>query len=612
MTASGPEELAIAGPSRQGLRRISSFPLIKGAVPAGGGDPAAITAAGAALPSGGIRKGGEVRATLIEQLRARTREGEEAARKRREPHPRQATRRENDIGVLSILLADLKAKMELMAAEMADLREEVRALRSQRPAPHSQQLPNAPNLPAATRPVERKQTAPVGSCGKKKKKKKGGKGVAPSLPPPPKTGQYGPGGRGQPTRGGVRKAAQPPREKEAAPPRPATQVETWSQVVGRRSKRATKNGPKGGSARKPQSGGKATAPQKRKAPGSAAITVTCPTGRYAEVMAEARRTICLADLGIHSMRVRRALTGALIFEIPGAESGAAEEGRSTGAAASSAASKADALAERMRGLFAAVDGPAVQIARPKKLAELRVRDLDDATTTVEVVEAVARAGGCGPTEVKVGPLKNAPNGLQTAWVRCPLRAANKIIAARRLLVGWASVRVDMLPTRTLQCFRCLERGHVRSTCGSDRDRSDRCYRCGEPGHRAQTCSAQPRCPVCSDAGRPAGHRAGSAACTAPLRKGVTPKSGAGGETATPAPPSQLPRRESKRRDRRTADAGSAEIARGASGDAGNQSASPKQKKRRTGEVLAEDLPPRVEAPSDQDIVMADLEGVGAI
>lgn len=44
----------------------------------------------------------------------------------------------------------------------------------------------------------------------------------------------------------------------------------------------------------------------------------------------------------------------------------------------------------------------------------------------------------------------------------------------------------------LRCYKCLERGHVRSNC-TDTDRSDVCYRCGEPGHVARFCRAQLKC-----------------------------------------------------------------------------------------------------------------------
>lgn len=92
-------------------------------------------------------------------------------------------------------------------------------------------------------------------------------------------------------------------------------------------------------------------------------------------------------------------------------------------------------------------------------------------------------------------------------------------------------RVQILEARPLQCFRCLEGGHVRATCGGV-DRSTRCYRCGDLGHKAQNCSAQLCCPVCTDLGRPANHRAGSRVCAPAHRRGR----GKSREPMMPLPP----------------------------------------------------------------------------
>lgn len=132
---------------------------------------------------------------------------------------------------------------------------------------------------------------------------------------------------------------------------------------------------------------------------TAAITVTCPEGGYGEVIRAARQKVDLAALGIPGLRPKRVQTGALILEIPGPEG----------------AAKAEALADRMRTALSGIEG--VRVARLRKMAELRVRDLDDSVVTTDVVEAVASTGQCGPGDVKVGELRATPNGLSTAWVR---------------------------------------------------------------------------------------------------------------------------------------------------------------------------------------------------
>lgn len=186
--------------------------------------------------------------------------------------------------------------------------------------------------------------------------------------------------------------------------------------------------------------------------------------------------------------------------------------------------KADALAARMREVLADKEG-----VRPVAIAEIRVRDLSDADEEEDIRSAIATTCGYDPTLVKVGPVKSTGRWSGTAWVRCPLAAANKLVTARRLRVGWTNVRVKELEARPLQCFKCMAKGHVRAQCQGDVDRASLCYRCGSPGHIARECEAQVNCLVCRDLGRPAQHRAGSRACTAPRKKTK------GGSSRTPAP-----------------------------------------------------------------------------
>lgn len=117
------------------------------------------------------------------------------------------------------------------------------------------------------------------------------------------------------------------------------------------------------------------------------------------------------------------------------------------------------------------------MARPVKMADLRVKDLLVSTSAEEVRGVISSIGGCSLQEIRAGEIRLAPDGLGTLWVQCPLTAVNKVVAAGRLRVGWTSSRVEILEPRQLQCYRCLERGHVQSACLSSTDRSSLCYRC---------------------------------------------------------------------------------------------------------------------------------------
>lgn len=232
----------------------------------------------------------------------------------------------------------------------------------------------------------------------------------------------------------------------------------------------------------------------------AAITVTCPPGQYEKTMREARQKINLEGLGIKGVKIRRAITGALMYEIPGENS----------------SELADKLACKLRQTLIGKEG--VKVQRPTKTAEIRVKGLDETVTPAEIRETIAREGECEEEEIAIGEVKMSPSGIGTVWARCPVKAAN--IAARKgqIQIGWALTRVELLEDRPLQCYKCLEGGHVRARCPNKIDRSGNCYRCGQEGHQAKNCVAPVHCSVCSDRNLPSNHRTGRKACT-PVQKG---------------------------------------------------------------------------------------------
>jgi len=256
-------------------------------------------------------------------------------------------------------------------------------------------------------------------------------------------------------------------------------------------------------------------PTFKRPPKTATIQVACPPGQCAETMRLARERVNIRSLGIEELRPRRARTGALLLEIPGANG----------------ATKADALAREMRE--ALQDREGVIISRPIKTAEIRVKDLEDSISADEVAQTVADSGECQVGDVRVGPVRKGTNGLGTIWVRCPLIAANRLIRKGHLKLGWTRSRVELLPERQTSCFKCLQVGHVRATCPNEADRSDVCYRCGVSGHLARNCANTPQCPLCTGTRRPANHRVGSQACKAPRRKERRGEGGATTNSSTP-------------------------------------------------------------------------------
>ncbi|XP_013181007.1 PREDICTED: uncharacterized protein LOC106127473 [Papilio xuthus] len=302
-----------------------------------------------------------------------------------------------------------------------------------------------------------------------------------------------------------RKGKQPSlaaREAAQARDRPApTPAEaTWATVAARGAKKAAKKATKGPN--------KASPPERKaklRAPKTAAVTLTLAPGAeesgvtYAAVLTQAKSRIKLAELGIRDIKFRKAATGARMLEVGG----------------EAASEKADSLATKLREVL----GPElVRVARPVKRAELRVTGLDDSATAAEVVEAVAREGGCAADNIRPGRLVFGPRGDGSLWLSVPVAAAKKVTDTGRVRVGWTSARVVLLPSRPTRCFRCLETGHMGVTCSCEVDRSKLCFRCGKPDHRARDCSADPNCPVCEAAKKPAGHSVGGNGCVAAGQK----------------------------------------------------------------------------------------------
>ncbi|KMQ87926.1 hypothetical protein RF55_12668 [Lasius niger] len=240
--------------------------------------------------------------------------------------------------------------------------------------------------------------------------------------------------------------------------------------------------------------GKASGPV-RKLPKTAAVSIT---GRnkdfsYREALLRATKEISLTDLKIETTRLRRAANGGYIIEIMDKDG----------------ADKAVSLQEKLKTLLP--EDQAV-VARPITFGEVRFIGLDVTILAEKVVELIAAEGKCGVDEVKVGSILPMRNGMNTIWARCPLVAASAIASKRKVRIGWSLVKVELLNTRPVQCYKCWRHSHVRFACTSSVDRSRSCFNCGKEGHALRECQMPPHCVLCFDEGRSCDHRLGSALC----------------------------------------------------------------------------------------------------
>jgi hypothetical protein len=217
---------------------------------------------------------------------------------------------------------------------------------------------------------------------------------------------------------------------------------------------------------------------------------------YADVITTARQNIPFAEIGVESVDMKRAMTGAIIIKVPG------DKDRE----------KASLLAPRLAKVL---DPTTARVTAPVRMVKLRVVEVDISVTKEELRQALALAAGCGGAEVQVEEIGAFRGGLESVWVKCPVAGARKLAQAGKVTLGWSTARIIAIPKRPLQCFKCfkcLELGHVRATCVPTVDRGHLCYRCSGSEHRDRGSPASaPKCLLCESLGAPADYRMGEAA-----------------------------------------------------------------------------------------------------
>lgn len=96
---------------------------------------------------------------------------------------------------------------------------------------------------------------------------------------------------------------------------------------------------------------------------------------YAHVLRLVKKRVNLSEFAIEAFRLRRAVTGELILEVPG----------------DNAVNKADLVADEFRRVLADEE---VRVSRPTRRAKLRIRGFDESVVPEEVALVVSRAGEC--------------------------------------------------------------------------------------------------------------------------------------------------------------------------------------------------------------------------
>jgi hypothetical protein len=138
-----------------------------------------------------------------------------------------------------------------------------------------------------------------------------------------------------------------------------------------------------------------------RAPRTSAVTLTLSEEAnmsYADVLVAARKKIPLKEIGVDSVDMKKAMTGAIIIRVPGDK----DRGKASLLAAC---------------LDEVLNPTTVRVAAPTRTAELRVVGIDISVDKEVLRQALPSAAGCGSAEVQVGQIGASRGGLGSAGPR---------------------------------------------------------------------------------------------------------------------------------------------------------------------------------------------------
>jgi len=195
---------------------------------------------------------------------------------------------------------------------------------------------------------------------------------------------------------------------------------------------------------------------------------------YTEILCKVKGDPNLKELGDKVERIRRTRNGVMLFELkrdPLVKSSAFKE----------------FLEKSLEG-----------VAKVKALTHevvVECRNIDEVTTEDEIRTAIMEQFQLGEAaeDARIR-MRKAYGNMQTATIKLPGEAANKLLAVGKIKVGWTicSLRTTIQLER---CYRCMGFGHQAKQCKGN-DVSKACRRCGEEGHIGRTCDKPPTCMLC--------------------------------------------------------------------------------------------------------------------
>ncbi|XP_036347233.1 uncharacterized protein LOC118756584 [Rhagoletis pomonella] len=149
-----------------------------------------------------------------------------------------------------------------------------------------------------------------------------------------------------------------------------------------------------------------------------------------------------------------------------------------------------------RGVKTAL-GEKASVQALTSVTAIEIRDLDATTSKEELCTALEKKfDGIQFSEESLKSLRSAYSGSKTATLLLPAPIANKLLAVRKVRVGWVIGRIRE-KTQPVKCSKCLEFGHLAWNYKSTFDVKNACFNCGEPNLEAVECKKEAKCTICS-------------------------------------------------------------------------------------------------------------------
>lgn len=117
---------------------------------------------------------------------------------------------------------------------------------------------------------------------------------------------------------------------------------------------------------------------------------------YADALVKLRKQIPLEEIGINATKIKKTTNGAVLIEVPGANS--------------------KDLAGELRSRATNILGEEAIVSCPEIKGEIRVVGFDESVSASDIATGISKAGGCNASEVTITPIIPMRNGLCMTWV----------------------------------------------------------------------------------------------------------------------------------------------------------------------------------------------------